>query len=75
MKRILDLAAALSGARTSDEVAEIMVRQGVDALQAATGVFAQPRADGALEIINHHVSGPLKTIEFIAKVARAGGAS
>ena len=27
-----------------------------------------------LEIINHHVSGPLKSIEFIAKVARAGGA-
>jgi recombinational DNA repair protein (RecF pathway) len=29
--------------------------------------------EALLEIINHHVSGPLKSIEFIAKVARAGG--
>ena len=29
--------------------------------------------EALLEIINHHVSGPLKTVEFIAKVARAGG--
>src|SRR5688572_22947682 len=51
LKRILALAAALSGARTSDEVADIMVRQGVEALQASTGVFVQPRSDGRLEII------------------------
>ena len=31
--------------------------------------------EALLEIINHHVSGPLKTVEFIAKVARAGGQS
>ena len=31
--------------------------------------------EALLEIINHHVSGPLKTVEFIAKVARAGGGS
>jgi DNA repair protein RecO (recombination protein O) len=31
--------------------------------------------EALLEIINQHVSGPLKTVEFIAKVARAGGAS
>jgi PAS domain S-box-containing protein len=53
LKRILALAAALSGARTSDEIAEIMVRQGVDALQASTGVFVQPGRDGSLEIIAH----------------------
>ena len=29
--------------------------------------------EALLEIINHHVSGPLKTVEFIAKVARAAG--
>jgi DNA repair protein RecO (recombination protein O) len=29
--------------------------------------------EALLEIINHHVSGPLKSVEFIAKVARAGG--
>jgi len=29
--------------------------------------------EALLEIISHHVSGPLKSIEFIAKVARAGG--
>ena len=29
--------------------------------------------EALLEIITHHVSGPLKSIEFIAKVARAGG--
>ena len=29
--------------------------------------------EALLEIINHHVRGPLKTVEFIAKVARAGG--
>jgi DNA repair protein RecO (recombination protein O) len=29
--------------------------------------------EALLEIIGHHVSGPLKSIEFIAKVARAGG--
>ena len=26
--------------------------------------------EALLEIINHHISGPLKTVEFIAKVAR-----
>lgn len=31
--------------------------------------------EALLEIINHHVSGPLKSVEFIAKVARAGGQS
>ena len=31
--------------------------------------------EALLEIINHHVSGPLKTVEFIAKVARAAGQS
>ena len=30
--------------------------------------------EALLEIINHHVSGPLKTVEFIAKVARGRGA-
>jgi DNA repair protein RecO (recombination protein O) len=29
--------------------------------------------EALLEIITHHVSGPLKSVEFIAKVARAGG--
>jgi DNA repair protein RecO (recombination protein O) len=29
--------------------------------------------EALLEIINHHVSGPLKSVEFIAKVARAAG--
>jgi DNA repair protein RecO (recombination protein O) len=29
--------------------------------------------EALLEIISHHVSGPLKSIEFIAKIARAGG--
>ena len=29
--------------------------------------------EALLEIINHHVSGPLKSVEFIAKVTRAGG--
>jgi len=29
--------------------------------------------EALLEIISHHVSGPLKSVEFIAKVARAGG--
>jgi len=53
LKRILSLAAALTGARTSDEIAEIMVRQGVDALQASTGIFVEPRRDGSLEIIAH----------------------
>ncbi|HMI83685.1 MAG TPA: hypothetical protein VK550_06290, partial [Polyangiaceae bacterium] len=51
MKRMFSLAAALAGARTSDEVAEVMVRQGVDALQASTGIFVQPRPDGSLRII------------------------
>jgi DNA repair protein RecO len=31
--------------------------------------------EALLEIITHHVSGPLKSVEFIAKVARAGGQS
>jgi len=31
--------------------------------------------EALLEIISHHVSGPLKSVEFIAKVARAGGLS
>ena len=31
--------------------------------------------EALLEIISHHVSGPLKSVEFIAKVARAGGQS
>lgn len=29
--------------------------------------------EALMEIIMHHVSGPLKSVEFIAKVARAGG--
>lgn len=29
--------------------------------------------EALMEIITHHVSGPLKSVEFIAKVARAGG--
>ena len=29
--------------------------------------------EALLEIISHHVSGPLKSVEFIAKLARAGG--
>jgi PAS domain S-box-containing protein len=53
LKRILALAAALTGARTSDEVAQIMVREGVDALDACTGVFVEPRPDGSLEVIAH----------------------
>jgi PAS domain S-box-containing protein len=53
VRRILALAAALTGARTADEVAQIMVRQGVDAMQASIGVFAQTRPDGWLEIIAH----------------------
>ena len=36
---------------------------------SALFVFTQ----ALLEIINHHVSGPLKTVEFIAKIARAAG--
>ena len=47
------LAAALTGARTADEVAQIMVRQGVDAMQASIGVFVRTRSDGWLEIIAH----------------------
>ena len=31
--------------------------------------------EALLEIITHHVSGPLKSVEFIAKVARAAGQS
>jgi PAS domain S-box-containing protein len=53
LKRILALAAALTGARTAEEVADVMVRQGVDALQASTGVFARPRSDGMIEVIAH----------------------
>jgi PAS domain S-box-containing protein len=54
LKRILALSAALTGARTSEQVAEIMVRQGVEALQASTGLFVEPRADGSLELVAHY---------------------
>ena len=29
--------------------------------------------EALLEIVNHHITGPLKSIEFIAKLSGAGG--
>jgi DNA repair protein RecO (recombination protein O) len=59
------------------------VRQALGRLSriGLAGATAEPLApdvnrdcrEALLEIINHHVSGPLKSVEFIAKVARAAG--
>jgi len=57
---------------------EALLRLSRTSLADATGAPLPPDLnrdcrEALLEIINHHVSGPLKSVEFIAKVARAAG--
>jgi DNA repair protein RecO (recombination protein O) len=61
-------------------VREALVRLSVTPLADAAAVALAADVnrgcrEAMLEIVNHHVSGPLKSVEFIAKVARAGGQS
>jgi K+-sensing histidine kinase KdpD len=53
LSRLQSLTSALASAVTPFDVAERTVRNAVDALGAATGIFIQPGADGALEILAH----------------------
>jgi DNA repair protein RecO (recombination protein O) len=71
-------ACARGGRPLQPAVREALIRLALTPLADATaeGLPADVNRDcreALLEIINHHVSGPLKTVEFIAKVARAGG--
>jgi DNA repair protein RecO (recombination protein O) len=71
-------ACARGGRPLLPAVREALIRLARTALADAA---AQPLApdvnrdcrEALFEIISHHVSGPLKSVEFIAKVARAGG--
>jgi hypothetical protein len=60
-----------SGARSI--AAAVTNRAGRRAAQALPPDVNRDCRERLLEIITHHVSGPLKSVEFIAKVARAGG--
>jgi DNA repair protein RecO (recombination protein O) len=69
---------ARGGRPLQPAVREALLRLSRTPLEAATdsALAADINRDcreSLLEIINHHVSGPLKTVEFIAKVARAAG--
>jgi DNA repair protein RecO len=72
------VACARGGRPVQTAVREALVRLSRTPLAEATAEALPPDVnrdcrEALLEIINHHVSGPLKTVEFIAKVARAGG--
>jgi len=71
-------ACARGGRPLQAAVRAALVRLARTALADATAEALPPDVnrdcrEALLEIINHHVSGPLKTVEFIAKVARAAG--
>jgi DNA repair protein RecO (recombination protein O) len=71
-------ACARGGRPLHPTVREALIRLSRTPLDEATaaalpGDVNRECREALLEIINHHVSGPLKTVEFIAKVARAGG--
>ena len=69
---------ARGGRPIQTAVREALIRLSRTALADATA-HALPAdinrdcREALMEIITHHVSGPLKSVEFIAKVARAGG--
>jgi DNA repair protein RecO (recombination protein O) len=71
-------ACARGGRPLQPAVREALIRLARTALEEATAAplpvdVNRDCREALLEIITHHVSGPLKTVEFIAKVARAGG--
>jgi DNA repair protein RecO (recombination protein O) len=71
-------ACARGGRPLQPAVREALIRLSRTPLADATAESLPPDVnrdcrEALLEIINHHVSGPLKTVEFIAKIARAGG--
>ncbi|HZU84806.1 MAG TPA: GAF domain-containing protein, partial [Polyangiaceae bacterium] len=56
--RLHSLAGSLAAAHTPDEVAEIVVVLGAEALGARTGAFVRPGADGQLETVVAHGVAP-----------------
>jgi DNA repair protein RecO (recombination protein O) len=69
---------ARGGRPLQPAVREALTRLSRTALEDATAAALPADVnrdcrEALLEIITHHVSGPLKSVEFIAKVARAGG--
>ena len=73
-------ACARGGRPVQPAVRDALVRLSQTPLADAAGAALPPDVnrdcrEALLEIISHHVSGPLKSVEFIAKVARAGGQS
>lgn len=74
------LGCARGGRPISGAVLAVLGRLARIPLEEAGSVSLPPDVnrdcrEALLEIITHHVSGPLKSVEFIAKVARAGSAS
>jgi PAS domain S-box-containing protein len=53
LTRLHALAGSLAAARTAEEIAELVVKEGTEALRAASGVFVQPNED-ELEIVATH---------------------
>ena len=74
------LACARGGRPLSATVRETLVRLARTPLAEAAALPLPPDLnrdcrEALLEIVNHHISGPLKSIEFIAKLSSSGGLS
>jgi DNA repair protein RecO (recombination protein O) len=74
------LACARGGRPLSPTVRETLVRLARTPLPQAAALPLPPDLnrdcrEALLEIVNHHISGPLKSIEFIAKLSSSGGQS